>query len=439
MPTSTQRSNGGSASVTVADARSDATRSATPRSSLAPPPDNSVGRAVAGWLFPVYLMLILVGFPLLRIPGMTRSGNELNGFQAMFTAVNAATLTGFQQGAGVDSFLLPGQIVVFCLIVAGSMLSLIIGGMAAVRVLKLGYSDRRIAIGTGFAQVIMLAAGTLFLSFDTHRTIWSSLFLSAAAFGNCGMLVGSLPNAAGWQTHLVLLPMMTLGGLGLPVLLELWDRLFQRRLLSSHSRVALGMAAWLFVAGTLLLLVVRLVSTPLADESTNTFIEAIARSACLCVNARTTGLPWERLDQLSMATVPLLMLLIAIGGATAGAAGGIKTTTFFQLGRGLHQLWKGINPGRVMTVAAVTVGCYVLAVALASTLLLYALPERAPVQMIFNAFSAVSNCGLSFAAVEKSAAEYYILAGAMITGRLGSLTLLWWLADSTQQAEVAVA
>ena len=53
-----------------------------------------------------YALMILLGAAVFafRVPGTTVAGNELSFERSVLTAVNAATLTGFQQARQIDGF-----------------------------------------------------------------------------------------------------------------------------------------------------------------------------------------------------------------------------------------------------------------------------------------------------------------------------------------------
>src|SRR5690348_7745824 len=91
------------------------------------------------WLILGYVILVLVGYAFLRRPGVMASGQEINPERAFFLASNAATLTGFQQSVGINEFdpdTIAGPLIIISLTVLGSLLALVVGGLAAVRALR---------------------------------------------------------------------------------------------------------------------------------------------------------------------------------------------------------------------------------------------------------------------------------------------------------------
>ena len=185
----------------------------------------------------------------------------------------------------------------------------------------------------------MLGGGVL-LMFDKDRAAGQAFFLAASAFGNCGLVLGKTPEATGWQTHLVLVPLMALGGFGLTVLIELFDLAVRRRPLSGHARTVLGMAAVVYVGATLLLTAARYAANTFPTDAASPWAagrDLLATSAATAVNARTAGMPLDPLGRTSKAAVWIVMGLMAVGAAPGGTGGGVKSTTLAEVFRGVRR------------------------------------------------------------------------------------------------------
>src|SRR4051812_36376450 len=76
------------------------------------------------WLGGAYLLLLLVGAIVLRLPGATIAGNEMSVYRAVFTSINAGTLTGFQQSVALDEYGALGQWCVLALMTLGTLFTL---------------------------------------------------------------------------------------------------------------------------------------------------------------------------------------------------------------------------------------------------------------------------------------------------------------------------
>src|SRR5688572_25563936 len=181
-------------------------------------------------------------------------GHEMSTARAVFTAVNAATLTGFPSTVGLEDFDeegILGPSAVLALMVGGALFSMIAGGVAVVRILRLPYSPAQV-VWAALASLLLavLAGATGLLSHD--RRVFDSVFQAASAFTNSGLYVGRLSAPSTVRAHAVLLPLAFAGGLGLPVLMELFDRITgSARPLSRHTWTVLTTSAALYLVATL--------------------------------------------------------------------------------------------------------------------------------------------------------------------------------------------
>src|SRR4051794_18227007 len=94
------------------------------------------GPRIARTLAVAYALLMIAGVIVFRLPGAMVAGNEMSFERSVFTVVNAATLTGFQQAVPLEEYGASGQICVIVLTVAGTIFSLIIGGLAISKALR---------------------------------------------------------------------------------------------------------------------------------------------------------------------------------------------------------------------------------------------------------------------------------------------------------------
>ena len=396
---------------------------------------------LSGWLFPAYVASIFVGFFLLRLPGAMMAGEEMGPVRALFTAVNAGTLTGFPQITEIEKYLPLGQATMFLLVVSGTLMTLTIGGCAVTRILRLGYTETQIALAALAAEVGAIGIGGFFLLFDQNRTVAQAAFLAASAFGNCGMVIGAAPSATSWQTHLVLAPLIFAGGIGICVLMEIAElvrgKIFR---LSFAARTALTWSAWFYVGATILLILLGLWAAASSDEPVagQDVRNLIATSAAGAVASRTAGLRLVDVGHLSRPALWAVMFLMAAGASSGSAGGGIKTTTLAELFRGAVRSLRGEAVGRAVGIAACWVAIYALLVTVALLVMLHTLPEMPPDQVLFHAISAASNVGLAPEGLDPDRLTAYVLCATMLIGRFGPLMILWWMADTTKDADTVV-
>lgn len=412
------------------------------------PTRSSFGRELAGWVIPIYLALILAGFLILKLPSATVTGSEIPVPRALTTSVNAVTNTGFPLAAvSIDKLKPIGQAVIFCLTVCGSLLSLTLGGMAAARILRLPYSDLRIILFAVGVETAAIVLGTIALFDEGNRGTFDAAFQAACAFGNCGLHSGSVPNVTSPLTHLVLMPWAILGGLGLPVLMELFDWVSGRRKLSKHSLTALGMTAWVYLAGVVLLAALFFATATWSDSSDESAAalnaakarQGVASASVMAIDSRTAGLPVVSVADLSRSAMWLVIVLMIIGASPAGTGGGIKTTTLVELYRGVRRALRGEPVGRPFGIAGVWVAGYAAVVLVVMLVLVGVEPSITPERVVFLTVSAASNVGLSPDDVQMTPAGLYLLSLAMFAGRVMPILMLWWMAETTKEAELLVA
>ncbi|MGE5611592.1 MAG: hypothetical protein ACM359_20245, partial [Bacillota bacterium] len=83
-------------------------------------------------------------------------------------------------------------------------------------------------------------------------------------------------------------------------------------------------------------------------------------------------------------------------------------------------------------------GAYVLMVAAVMMLLLGAVPQLGADRLLYETVSALSNVGLSHGTIMIVGPGLDVLSGAMLLGRLAPLGILWWMAQTTDDAELAI-
>jgi trk system potassium uptake protein TrkH len=133
-----------------------------------------------------------------------------------------------------------------------------------------------------------------------------------------------------------------------------------------------------------------------------------------------------------------VILAMAVGASPGGTAGGIKTTTLAQLWDGTRRTLRGQPVNRTFGIALMWMGIY-LGLAMAAVLTLMMTENKIPGErVLFLAVSALSNVGLAHNELSISVSGTYILCAVMLLGRMTPLLILWWMADTTREAEVAI-
>jgi trk system potassium uptake protein TrkH len=394
-------------------------------------------------LLAAYLVLILAGAGMFKFGPVMAAGHEMSTVRAVFTAINAATLTGFPSTVGLEDFDeegMAGPVTVLVLMVAGALFSMIAGGVAVVRVLRLPYAPGQV-VSAAFASLLLavLAGATCLLSHD--RRVFDSVFQATSAFANSGLFVGRLSGASSVRGQAVLVPLAFFGTLGLPVLMEVFDRVTGgTRRLSTHARVVFATSALLYIAGTIVFFLMLASRRSVMGQAYPTdWRDALAAASAAAINARGAGLPFEFAASFPRAMQWVLIVLMAVGANPASTGGGIKGTTVAQLVAGVRDALRGEGVPPAFGVAAVWLATYCTIVFTGLLLLVWRVTDMAADQLLFLAVSATSNVGLAHDPVSIVGPGLYTLCALMLAGRLAPVFVLWWMARTTDDADVAVA
>jgi len=400
--------------------------------SLAPSRGN-FGKNLANWLFPAYVLMIALGYGAYLSGIGVGAGGEKGSDLSLFHAINAASLTGFTSTSGVNEFNAIGRSIAVLLMLGGTLFSFVVGGLAMVRILRLRFSDGGVIaasfIATGGACVIGTVGGLI-----GGRGFLEALFYAVSAFSNTGLAPGVLPGPMDRMTHLLLLPLAMLGGVGITVLMELFGSIRNRSKLSLHARTTIAWLAGVYVVGFVAIALVRWQAGGTGGDARLW----LASSSALAINSRSMGLPLEYATSLARDVQWLLIVLMTIGAGSAGTAGGLKVSTVAELVRGAKRALSGQSVGRTFGIAVVWVAMYAGMVLIAQLLLLNQLGVMPADRVFFLAVSAVGNVGLSHDPLSITKDGLYTLSAAMFAGRVVPLLVLWWMADTTTDGELAI-
>jgi len=385
---------------------------------------------------------------------------------ALFTATSATCVTGL---AVVDTgtfFSRAGQVIILVLIQVGGLGIMTFTSLAFyLWRRRVSFTDR-LAVGQSllhdpafhlgkFLQQIVawtfflegVGALLLFLRDPAAFTPFSAVFHSVSAFCNAGFsLFGDSLSA--WRqdlgVNLVFIALITLGGLGFSVLIELRQLLAPRgrgkagapRRMSWYTRTVLNTSLFLVLAGWVAIFLGEQFGQ--GDLNGGTLLAGLFQS----VSCRTAGFNTVDIGRMTNISLLFMIMLMFIGGAPGSCAGGIKVTTFRALlAFGSAQL-KGARQSYIRNYAlsrdslnkAMTLGVFGVAIILGAVLLLNITeggdlphPETRGLflEILFEAVSAFGTVGLSTGLTPTlSTAGKYIITGLMFTGRLGPLVFL---------------
>ncbi len=414
---------------------------------------------------------VLAGTVLLWLPwSHTSAETRLDFVAALFTAVSAACVTGLTVVNVRDTFSPFGQVVIFLLME--------MGGMGIMTFASFGFRliGRRLSLTQqvaaadaiyqndaasefkrtfmrilGLVIVIQLVGAAVMAASlapvhwregERWFLVWSSLFHSASAFCNSGFTLypDDLMSLRGNIPFLVtLLTLVTLGGLGHTVLVELYrlPGYIRRHVrkpfwISLHTRVVLAMTAFLIGAGVLGMWILG------AGDAGAPLWHAVFET----VSGRTAGFSIVHQDRLPLSSVFLLLFLMFVGGSPGSCAGGIKTTSLaiwiariranLQNDHNVNLFGFTIAPdlvSRARILMAVTMIWNVLGV----FILTVVHPGERLETLVFEQISAFGTVGLSmdFTARLTTASRLWIIL-SMFVGRLGPLSIAFLVWPSSK-------
>jgi trk system potassium uptake protein TrkH len=405
--------------------------------------------------------MIGLGTILLSLPGMTTQ--PLTLMERLFTVTSAVTVTGLAVVTTSTAFTPLGQFLLMCLIQLGG-LGYVVVVVLAFRVMgrqvplaerltlasELGLTKTRSIVSilqrSLALMLIVEAAGTvlLFVHWSLKglpldgRTFFYALFHSVAAFCNAGFdLFTGLPPEQAWSpvdipTLLILGTIVILGGLGIPVFMDLTYRQGTRRRLSLHSRVTLMASLILVLAGMAAIWIAdywiggALAESPAGWRLTLAWFQSVV--------TRTAGFPGLiSFVPLNSATILVLMGLMFVGSGPASMGGGITTGTFsvllltvISLARGRRTPYLNRRAISLQTVQRAMAVLVVAGTVVGTSIWLLLLLEPFELQEVaFEVISAFSTVGLSLGITPQlSTAGRVIIMLTMIWGRLGAMTIV---------------
>ena len=405
-----------------------------------------------------FLGLSVLGGMILTFPACSAVDRPLDPVDAQFTAVSASCVTGLAVVDTASDFSFLGQLVILVLVQIGALgimtlsavatlfVSASIGGHTESAVREVMGADTR-ATTRRLLRVIMMttliveAIGALLLlptfksmGFGNGEMIWRSVFHSVSAFCNAGFSLQSDSllslQSNGLGLHVMAFLIM-IGGVGFGVLMgigEVIRRRARRRPWNLHlklvitANVALLLSAW--VGWLVMEWDGSLAGQGLLDRLNNAWFQS--------VTLRTAGFNSVDFDQLSQATVMMMLVWMFIGASPGSTGGGIKTTTVAVLVAAIASVVRGrrdaeafgrrISQRAVYRAAAiVTISAGVVFIGSLSLMMTQGFAFE---RTLFEATSAFATVGLSLGITsELDSVGKLIVMMLMLVGRTGPLTM----------------
>nr|WP_255749363.1 potassium transporter TrkG [Gramella crocea] len=423
-----------------------------------------------------FLSLILIGTALLMLP--KASVDNISFIDALFTATSSVCVTGLIVVDTGSYFTVFGQSIILVLMQLGglgimtfaSYFSYFFRGETSYEnqiMLKDVTSSEKIGEVLSvlkkilFITVIFEFIGFVLIYFSLSKNeiseisdrLFFSVFHAVSGFCNAGFstLEQSLYDPAfrfNYPLHLVIAILFILGGIGFPILLNLYRYviyLFKNKLLeitkkrkSVHSPWVINLNTRIVIYTTTALLILG-TTVFYFFEYNNTLAEhnwfgKIVTSFFGAATPRTAGFNTVDTGALNFSTMMIIFLLMWIGASPASTGGGIKTSTiavatlnFLSLAKGKNRIEvykREISESTIRRAFAI-ISLSLMVIGISIFLIASFDGDKTLLSIAFEAFSAYSTVGLSTGITgDLSFPSKLVIIFTMFIGRVSMLTIM---------------
>ncbi|NLI17301.1 MAG: TrkH family potassium uptake protein [Actinomycetales bacterium] len=417
-----------------------------------------------------FVAAIAAGTFLLLLP-VSATGSHASFLEALFTTVSALCVTGLIVVDTPTHWTTFGHVVILVLIQIGgfgvmtlaSVLALMLSrhlgletrfvAATATRTLRLGDVAevlrgvfRATVLIEGVVAVVLALRWLAWYDVPLPRALWLGVFHSVSAFNNAGFALFT-DNLMGFATDpWICLPVaasLILGGLGFPVLFEVYRHHRHPRRWTLLTKVTLAGSGILLALGTVFILLGEWANPgtlgPLspAGKLLAGFFQAVV--------PRTAGFNSVDIAQMNTGTWLGMDVLMFIGGGSSGTAGGIKVTTLAVLS---FAVWSELRSDHDVTAfgwrlppttirEALTVSTMSMVLVVVSTVVIAMTSPFTLDQILFEVVSAFATVGLSTGiTADLVPFHQFIVIALMFVGRLGPVTLGTALAMRSRESRI---
>lgn len=423
-----------------------------------------------------FLLIILLGTVLLMLPKATYGGISL--IDALFTSTSAVCVTGLIV-VDTGSYFTPfGQTIILILIQLGglgimtfaSYFSYFFRGQSSyetqLMMKDFTNSDKIGEVFSVLKKILLLTFtieffGAFFIYFSLDPLLFSgsvervffSIFHSISGFCNAGFstLANGLYESEfsfNYPLQLIVAGMFILGGIGFPILLNLFkyasyvigkrilkvrsegEHMYIPWVLNLNTRIILITSFLLTAIGTVLFYILEYDNVLAPHGAFGKIVTAFFGAA----TPRTAGFNSIDTSALNFSTIMIVFLLMWIGASPGSTGGGIKTSTFAIMTLNFLSLAKGkdrievyrreiadISVRRAFAIVALSL----LVIGMAVVLIAQFDEEKTLLSIAFESFSAYSTVGLSLGITAALSLESkLVIIATMFIGRVSMLTIL---------------
>jgi trk system potassium uptake protein TrkH len=424
------------------------------------------------WIAVGFFLIIICGTCLLMLPFASREAGGTNFLSALFTATSATCVTGLIVVDTYQHWTLFGQLIILLMIQVGGLGFVTIGATILMMMgRKIGLADRgllkdsvnTLEIGGIVRLTKVIIKGTILFEgigavllsvrfipeLGFFEGIYYGIFHSISAFCNAGFdLMGRFEAFSSltryvddWLVNLTAVFLILIGGLGFVVWYDLYEKRFQYKKYTLHTKMVLSALVVLVTVPTLLFWLLERNGVLAGLSCSGQFLGALFAA----VTPRTAGFNTTDLAAMSDAGKLLTLVLMLIGGNPGSTAGGVKTTTimvlFFyvvsmiQRRDGVNLFQRRLEDGMIEKAAVVF--SLTLTMAITASFIICAVDSLPLVDVLLETFSAVDTVGMSTGITRDTGTiSRIVLILLMYCGRIGSLSFAMSFTDKRQKSSV---
>lgn len=400
-----------------------------------------------------YALYMLGGAFFLMLPIAHESGVGLPFIDALFVSASAISTTGLTPVSAAE-FSLVGQVGLMIMLFVGGLgymtfsafITLTIHGTLSTQqhgVLKSAFAlpkelnVKQFIFSTGVYAVTIQLLGALALFFvfqndPRANPAFSALFHSISIFTTAGFSI--YPNGVeSYVLHtgfnIITILVAIFGSLGFIVATDIAGVIRgHRRNITFTTKIILIMTFGILFISTAIVFLFG--NYTIGDSWWQTIMVIMFENT----NAMTTsGFSTINLSQVSIGFLMVLMVILTIGGAPSGTAGGIKITTISAIFAAVRSFAKGSKQAQLMgrTIPDTRVqqafsnfSIYIATLVIGIMLMFFIEPDINPLYLMFEAASALGTTGMSAGITASlSSLSKFVLIVLMYMGRVGVFTV----------------
>ncbi|MGM0836683.1 MAG: TrkH family potassium uptake protein [Bacillota bacterium] len=413
-------------------------------------------------IFTFYLVAVVVAVSLLSLPVARQEGADWTFINALFTAVSAVSVTGLTTVSIVDTFTVPGIIILAFVLqfggvgvmAVGTFIWLILGRKIGLKERRLMMIDQNQSNLSGIVKMIKhilililtieiigaMILGTYFLSYYStwQEAYLHGFFASVSATTNGGFdITGEslVPFAKDYFVQFITIILIITGAIGFPVLVEVKEFIANkggRFRFSLFTKITTITFACLITFGTVAILLMEFNHFFKGMSWHESFFYALFQS----VTTRSGGLATMDVSEFTLPTLLIMSGLMFIGASPSSVGGGIRTTTFalnilflFHFARGnksIKLFRREIHEEDL--IKSLVVLLLALFICSSAVIILSITETFTLIQILFEVCSAFGTTGLSMGITpDLTTIGKCVIMCLMFIGRVGLLTFLFIL------------